>query len=101
MKNLGLQYAKEVFGDKASILKLGMAWPMPVQKIKEFAANVDRLVVIEELDPFIENHCKALGLKVEGKDNNLLELIAKEQGVPVSKVTKSGRKSFVLAEEEA
>ncbi|MBR1989708.1 MAG: indolepyruvate ferredoxin oxidoreductase subunit alpha, partial [Firmicutes bacterium] len=45
------QYAKEVFGDKASILKLGMAWPMPVQKIKDFAAKVDRLVVIEELDP--------------------------------------------------
>lgn len=62
------QYAKEVFGDKASILKLGMAWPMPVQKIKDFAAKVDRLVVIEELDPFIEEHCKAIGVEVEGKN---------------------------------
>lgn len=62
------QYAKEVFGEKASILKLGMAWPMPVQKIKDFATKVERLIVIEELDPFIEEHCKALGLKVEGKD---------------------------------
>lgn len=62
------QYAKEVFGDKASILKLGMAWPMPVQKIKDFASKVDRLVVIEELDPFIEEHCKAIGVEVEGKD---------------------------------
>ena len=62
------QYVKEVFGDKASVLKLGMAWPMPVKKIKDFAAKVDRLVVVEELDPFIEEHCKMLGLKVEGKD---------------------------------
>jgi len=61
------QYAKEVFGDKTSILKLGMAWPMPVQKIKNFANRVDRLVVIEELDPFIEEHCKSIGVEVEGK----------------------------------
>ncbi len=61
------QYVKEVFGDDVSVLKLGMAWPMPVQKIKDFAANVDRLIVVEELDPFIEEHCRQLGLKVEGK----------------------------------
>ncbi|MGN0714624.1 MAG: indolepyruvate ferredoxin oxidoreductase subunit alpha [Anaerovoracaceae bacterium] len=61
------QYAKEVMGDDASILKLGMIWPLPEQKIRDFAANVDRLIVIEELDPFIEEHCKMLGLKVEGK----------------------------------
>ncbi|MCI8609098.1 MAG: indolepyruvate ferredoxin oxidoreductase subunit alpha [Firmicutes bacterium] len=61
------QYAKEVFGEKASILKLGMAYPLPVKKIKEFAEKVDRLIVIEELDPFIEEHCRMLGLEVEGK----------------------------------
>ncbi|MGN1413728.1 MAG: indolepyruvate ferredoxin oxidoreductase subunit alpha [Anaerovoracaceae bacterium] len=61
------QYAKEVMGDDASILKLGMIWPLPEQKIRDFAAKVDRLIVIEELDPFIEEHCKMLGLKVEGK----------------------------------
>ena len=61
------QYVKEVFGEEASVLKLGMAWPMPVQKMKDFAARVDRLVVIEELDPFIEEHCRQLGLAVEGK----------------------------------
>lgn len=61
------QYAKEVFGDRASILKLGMAYPMPVRKIKEFAAAVDRLIVLEELDPFIEEHCRILGLHPEGK----------------------------------
>ncbi|MBQ9155800.1 MAG: indolepyruvate ferredoxin oxidoreductase subunit alpha [Eubacterium sp.] len=62
------QYAKEVFGDKASILKLGMINPLPVQLILDFAAKVDRLVIIEELDPVIENHCKQLGLTVTGKD---------------------------------
>ena len=61
------QYVKEVLGDDVSVLKLGMAWPMPVQKIKDFAANVDRLIVVEELDPFIEEHCRQLGLEVEGK----------------------------------
>ncbi len=61
------QYAKEVMGDDASILKLGMIWPLPEQKIRDFAAKVERLIVIEELDPFIEEHCKMLGLKVEGK----------------------------------
>ncbi len=61
------QYVKEVFGDDVSVLKLGMAWPMPVQKIKDFAAKVDRLIVVEELDPFIEEHCRQLGLEVEGK----------------------------------
>ena len=62
------QYVKEIFGDSVSVLKLGMVNPLPVQLIKDFAASVDRLVVVEELDPIIENHCKALGLKVEGKD---------------------------------
>lgn len=62
------QYAKEVFGDEASILKLGMVYPLPEKTICDFAAAVDRLVVIEELDPVIENQCKALGLKVEGKE---------------------------------
>ncbi len=62
------QYAKEIFGDSASILKLGMANPLPVELIKNFAASVKEVYVIEELDPIIENHCKALGLNVHGKD---------------------------------
>ena len=61
------QYAKEVFGENASIFKLGMVNPLPEKSLLDFAAQVDRLVVIEELDPIIENHCKALGLKVDGK----------------------------------
>ncbi len=62
------QYVKEVFGDRVSVLKLGMANPLPVKLIKDFAAKVDRLVVVEELDPIIEDHCRKLGLEVSGKD---------------------------------
>ncbi len=62
------QYAKEVFGDDASILKIGMVNPLPDQLILDFAAKVDKLVIIEELDPILENHCKELGLTVTGKD---------------------------------
>jgi len=62
------QYAKEVFGEKASILKLGMVNPLPEKLILDFAAKVEKLVILEELDPIIENHCKALGLTVTGKD---------------------------------
>ena len=61
------QYAKEAFGAEASILKIGMCYPLPEKMIREFAAKVDRLVVIEELDPIIEDYCKSLGLAVEGK----------------------------------
>mgnify|MGYP004659762451 CR=1 FL=1 len=62
------QYAKEIFGDNASILKLGMIYPLPDQLILDFAAKVEKLVIIEELDDIIEEHCKALGLTVTGKD---------------------------------
>lgn len=62
------QYAKEALGDKASYLKLGIVVPMPEKLIKDFAAKVDKVYVIEELDPIIENHCKALGIEVIGKE---------------------------------
>lgn len=62
------QYVKEVFGDNASILKLGMVYPLPEQLIVDFAAKVEKLIVVEELDPVIENHCRKLGLTVSGKD---------------------------------
>ncbi|MBR2860680.1 MAG: indolepyruvate ferredoxin oxidoreductase subunit alpha [Clostridia bacterium] len=61
-------YVKEVFGDTVSVFKLGLVNPLPVEKIKTFAASVERVVVIEELDPVIETHCKALGIKVDGKN---------------------------------
>ncbi len=62
------QYVKEVFGDTVSVLKLGMTNPLPEKLIKDFAAKVDKLFVVEELDPIIENHVKALGLEVTGKE---------------------------------
>ena len=62
------QYVKEVFGDSVSVMKLGMVNPLPKNLILDFASKVKRLVVIEELDPYIENYCKSLGLKVDGKN---------------------------------
>ncbi len=61
------QYVREAFPE-ASVLKLGMAHPLPSRLIREFAAGVSRLVVVEELDPHIETHVKALGLAVQGKE---------------------------------
>ncbi len=60
-------YVKEVFGDSVPVLKIGMPNPLPEKLIRDFAAGVDRLYVIEELDPILENHVKALGLQVTGK----------------------------------
>ncbi|MFL7794517.1 MAG: indolepyruvate ferredoxin oxidoreductase subunit alpha [Anaerolineae bacterium] len=60
------QYAREVFPE-ASFLKLGMTYPLPEQMIRGFSAQVDRLIVVEELDPFIENEIKLMGVEVEGK----------------------------------
>lgn len=64
---IAYQYAKEVFPD-ASFLKLGMINPLPSKLIADFAKSVDKVYVIEELEPVIENHCKTLGIKVTGKD---------------------------------
>jgi indolepyruvate ferredoxin oxidoreductase alpha subunit len=60
------QYAREIF-PKASILRLGMTYPLPRELIREFAAGVDRLIVIEELDPFLEEAIKLMGIECEGK----------------------------------
>ena len=67
------QYVREVCGDEVSVLKLGMVWPLPDRMIREFCASCERVVVVEELDPFLEEHCAALGLTVEGK--NLFPLL--------------------------
>ncbi len=83
------RYVKEVFGDSASVLKLGLVNPLPEALIRDFAAKVDRLVVIEELDPVIENHCRAMGLSVDGKNLFPMEgefsqnLIRRAFGLPV------------------
>ena len=60
------QYAKEVF-PSASILRLGMTWPLPEKLIQQFANTVEKLIVIEELDPFIEEAVRLMGIAIEGK----------------------------------
>lgn len=75
---IAYQYAKEVFGDKASYLKLGFTWPLPEKMIRDFAAQVGKIYVIEELDPYLETQIKAMGIEVIGKDiiPNMFELSA-------------------------
>jgi indolepyruvate ferredoxin oxidoreductase alpha subunit len=62
------QYVKEAFGDSVSILKLGMVNPLPEKLLLDFASGKERVYVVEEMDPIIENHCKKLGISVIGKD---------------------------------
>ncbi len=61
-------YVKEALGDSVSILKIGMPNPLPTALIRDFAAKVKKLYVIEELDPIIETHVRALGIEVVGKE---------------------------------
>ncbi len=61
-------YAKEALGDNASYLKLGFTYPLPIEKIKAFAAKVDALYVVEELDPFMEEIIHEAGIPCHGKD---------------------------------
>ncbi len=81
------QYVKEVCGNDVNILKLGMVWPISEKMIKEFAASVEKVIVVEELDGFIEEFCNALGIETEGKNlfSNIDELsqnkVAKGLGI--------------------
>lgn len=61
-------YVKEALGDSVSILKIGMPNPLPTEMIRRFADSVKKLYVIEELDPVIETHVRALGIDVVGKE---------------------------------
>lgn len=65
---ISYQYAKEALGENASYLKLGCVYPLPVEKIKDFAGKCKKVYVLEELDPFIEEHCKQNGIDVIGKE---------------------------------
>ncbi len=88
------QYVKEICGDEYPVLKLGMVWPMPEKKIQDFAASVEKLFVVEELDGFIEAHVKFMSIPCSGKDTFPLidELsqnkIAAALNVPFEKGTK-------------
>lgn len=62
------QYAREVFLH-ASILKLGMVYPLPQKMIKDFAARVEKVIVLEELDPFVEDQVRAMGIQLYLPEN--------------------------------
>ncbi len=105
-KNIGVitagiayEYAKEALGDKVNYLKLGMVWPLPTGLLADFAAQCEKVYVIEELDPFIENECKALGLKVEGKER--FTLLGEYTPAMIGKaILGTEAPSSVVAEEE-
>lgn len=61
-------YAREVFGEEASYLKLGFTNPLPEKMIREFCEKMDRVYIVEEDDPYIEEFCQRLGFEVHGKD---------------------------------
>jgi len=65
---ISYQHAREVFGESASYLKLGMTYPLPDGLIRKFAGEVDRVYVIEENDPYLETHVKSLGIECLGKE---------------------------------
>ena len=92
------QYVKEVMGKDCSVLKLGMTNPLPEKLIRDFAAQVDRLVVVEELEPILENHCKAMGLMVDaGKD--LFPLIDEFSQTLLAKALKGEEKPYVTVDD--
>ena len=66
--SISYQYAKEVFPEGTSFLKLGLTYPLPMKLIRDFAAKVEKLYVIEELDPFMEDEIKAAGIDCVGKE---------------------------------
>jgi indolepyruvate ferredoxin oxidoreductase alpha subunit len=62
------QYVKEVFGNTVNVLKLGMVHPLPVALIKDFAKDLEKVYVIEELDGILQQHCEHISVKVIGKE---------------------------------
>ncbi len=64
---ISYQYAKETFGDSASYLKLGMTFPLPNALIKDFCSQVEKVYVIEEMDPYLQEALERLGIECVGK----------------------------------
>ncbi|MFP4143971.1 MAG: indolepyruvate ferredoxin oxidoreductase subunit alpha [Phycisphaeraceae bacterium] len=93
--SISYEYVREVFPD-ASTLKLGLSWPYPDDRIREFAAGVEKLLVVEELDDLLEEHIRALGIECVGRElvpgigeltpNRLEAVKAKLEGQPVPEV---------------
>ena len=66
--SIAYEYAKEVFPEGTSFLKLGLTFPLPMDLIRDFASKVEKLYVIEELEPFMEDQIKAAGIPCVGKE---------------------------------
>ena len=108
-RNLGIvcngiayQYAREVF-PKASTLRLGMTFPVPPRMLREFAAQVERLIVIEELDPFLEEEICLLGIPVEGKSifpicGELDQYIVRESAIKAGLLPASAQSAVIRPE---
>ncbi len=99
------QYAREVF-PTASTLKLGMTYPVPAGLLREFASQVERLIVIEELDPFLEEEIRLLGIPVEGKSifpmcGELDQNVVRECAIKAGLLSESARKEIVQPEKGA
>jgi len=92
------QYVKEIYGDSVSVLKLGLVNPLPEKLIADFVNSHERVVVIEELDPVIENHCKALGLKVDGK--NIFPIIGEFSQSLIARLMGKEDKEFTASEDQ-
>ena len=92
------QYVKEALGDSVSVLKLGMVNPLPSKLIRDFAASVGRVVVIEELDGIIESHCEHIGVKVDGK--NLFTPIGEYSQASIASVFGIEEKRHLVVENE-
>ncbi len=98
---ISYQYAKEAFPE-ASFLKISMTYPLPEDKIREFASKVKKLIVVEELDPFMEEQIKAMGIQVEGKNliSEIGELSAEKVRESLNGITKLEVKSEKTKEVE-
>ena len=90
------QYVKEVFGDSVSVLKLGMVNPLPKKLLLDFAGRVQRLVVIEELDGFIEEYCNSIGLFPDGK--NIFPILGEFSQGLIAKIMGKEEKEYALTE---
>lgn len=90
-------YAKEVFGENASFLKLGIVNPLPAKLIKDFASSVERVIVIEELDDVIETFCKKIGISCDGR--NLLPNIGEYSQELLSELLLNEKNDYISFEE--
>ncbi len=101
--SMAYNYVKELLPE-ANIFKVGFSYPMPVEKIKKFVKNLNRVIVVEELEPFMEEELKIAGLEVEGKryfpENGEFNLDIVEEGLKKAGIIKESRQTVYFDEFE-